>query len=350
MNPNRKELVMNRKVKLGTVVVAVVMVLCTGQVAVAQVDWTWDQLVVPPAAPGSRHLLGDVVFDGTTWHMYLIGGLGTTPINNPWTVGHWVWNDLTLVWDEDLANNPVLQAESGQWDGFGIGGIAVLYHGGMFHMWYSSAAAHLAPSFVGYATSPDGSNWTKDPNNPLAGLGPGSPGAWDDFGTSPKTVFVEGSTHYMWYTAFQGSYSVGTWRIGHAHSTDGGLTWTKETSWVLEGSEPWEGNKVFFPTVVRSGDRLAMWYGGSDGGISALGYAESTDGLVWTRWPANPVLRPLPGCDFVDSSAVIFDGDTARGWVSNCSDVYHVTAPMVLFADDFETGDTSIWSLTVPIP
>jgi hypothetical protein len=127
-----------------------------------------------------------------------------------------------------------------------------------------------------------------------------------------------------------------------------GSDWTKDPFPVLEASELWEGNKVFFPTVVRSGDRLAMWYGGSNGGTSALGYAESSDSLVWTRWPANPVLTPLPGCDLVDSSAVIFDGDTAHGWVSNCSDVYHVTAPMVRFADDFETGGTSLWSQVAP--
>jgi hypothetical protein len=316
------------------------------------VEWTWDQVVVPPGDPGTwdsgRHNMGDVVFDGTTYHMYLVGGPGFTPIDNIWSVGHWEWDDILQTWLADSAN-PVLVPEPGQWDA-GFGSIAVLYDGATFHMWFSAAAGVNEPSYVGYATDADGrGDWTKYAGNPLVGLGPGAPGAWDDYGTVPKTVLVEGSSLRMWYVAFQGGYLDGTWRIGHARSTDGGITWNKEPDTpVLEAKEPWEGNKAYQPTVVRYGDRFAMWYTGYNGVTAALGYAVSPDGLTWTKWPANPVLTPRPGCNTVDSSEVILLGDTAHGWVSNCYDVYHVTAPMVLFADDFESGGTSGWSAAVP--
>ena len=191
--------------------------------------------------------------------------------------------------------NPVLEASPGAWDGGGIGSIAVLHDRAMFHMWYGAGAGNGGAVHVGYATSSDGTVWTKYGGNPLAGLDPGAPGAWDDYGTLPKTVLVEGPTHRMWYTAFQGGFSGGTWRIGHASSTDGGITWTKGPTPVLEASQPWEGNKIYFPTVVRYGDRFAMWYSGHSGVTAVIGYAESPDGLLWAKWPANPVLTPVQG-------------------------------------------------------
>ncbi len=214
---------MNAKSKLGPIAIASIMLLLAAQVAFAQVDWTWGTLEVPPGDPGSwdpgRHLMGDVVFDGTTWHMYLVGGPGDEPVAYRWKVGHWTWNDLTLEWEEDPAN-PVLEPDSGHWDAYSIGSVAVLHQGGMFHMWYGAAGVHLDPTYVGYATSSDGSLWIKDLGNPVAGLGPGSAGAWDDHGTAPHTVLVEGSSLRMWFFAFQGGYGgVGTtWRIGHARS------------------------------------------------------------------------------------------------------------------------------------
>jgi hypothetical protein len=338
---------------LGPMVVASVIVLCAGQPAGAQTDWTWDQIVVSPGDPGSwdsgRHIMGDVVFDGATYHMYLVGGWGSNPIDDSWSVGHWTWNDVDLEWEQDPANPVLSPGAAGAWDAYSIGSVAVLYDGGTFHMWYCSGAVHLAPVHVGYATSADGSVWTKHAGNPVAGLGPGAPGAWDDHGTAPHTVLVEGSSLRVWYFAFQGGYWYHSWRIGHARSTDGGLSWDKDPIPVLEGTEPWEGNNVYYPTVVRYGDRFAMWYTAFVAGVeAAIGHATSSDGLVWTKWPGNPVLTPLPGCDVVDSSEVILQGDTAHGWVSNCDDVWHVTSDLELFFGNFETGDTGLWSAAVP--
>ena len=44
--------------------------------------------------------------------------------------------------------------------------------------------------------------------------------------------------------------------------------------------------------ILREGDQWKMWYTGYDGtrpGQKMLGYATSTDGLVWQRFPNNPV-------------------------------------------------------------
>ncbi len=44
--------------------------------------------------------------------------------------------------------------------------------------------------------------------------------------------------------------------------------------------------------ILREGDQWKMWYTGYDGtrpGQKMLGYATSTDGLVWQRFPSNPI-------------------------------------------------------------
>ena len=88
---------------------AAVLALGASQLAFAQVDWSWEEVCVPaPRELGlHRHQAGDVVFDGTTYHMFLNGGQTFLPWDSPWHVGHWTWNALTQKWDPDPAN-PVL--------------------------------------------------------------------------------------------------------------------------------------------------------------------------------------------------------------------------------------------------
>jgi hypothetical protein len=358
VNSNRKELVMKLRSKLGPVVIASVFVLCGGQVALAQVEWTFQGVCVEPGDPGTwdsgSHMLGDVVFDGTEYHMYLTGGEeGTNPIHDPWSVGHWTSTNK-LDWEPD-PDNPVLgPGDPGWWDGFGIINVAVHFDGVMFHMWYGAWDVYHGTLSVGYATSSDGSLWANQAGPPLPGLGPGDPGQWCDFGPAPRTVLRDGASLHMWYTAFADIVwpMVGTWRIGYATSTDGGLSWTSHPEPVLVGEEPWEWERAHTPEVVPWGPGFAMWYTGGYGSPaypSQVGFAISPDGLHWGRWPDNPVLVPEPPCDVLNSIAVIIEDDTVHGWVSHCDEIHYVTAPReVVFFDGLETGDTTIWSGVVP--
>jgi hypothetical protein len=246
--------------KMITVLVALfcaaALVLGAAQVALAQVDWTFEELVVPPGDPGSwdplRHHVADVVFDGTTYHMYLLAGQAGVPWDSPWHVGHWTSTSITGPWMADPLN-PVLSPEPGQWDGWTIYHLAVLHEGGVFKMWYGAAAAFPGVTLVGYATSPDGSTWTKDPGNPLPSLPAGAPGEWDDAGINPSTVHFDGSEYRMWYMAVKEGPDYGTWRFGTATSADG-FTWTKHPDPVLVGSLPWEGSSTIqvIPTAATS--------------------------------------------------------------------------------------------------
>ena len=143
---------------LGPIIVTTVIVFCAVQIAHAQVDWTYDMVVVEPGLPGSwnegRHMIGEVVFDGSTYHMYLVGGPGNDPINSAWSVGHWTATDIWGPWTPDPCN-PVLEPQPGSWDAFSIGSVAVHYDGATFHLWYSASVYH-EPIEVGYATNTDG--------------------------------------------------------------------------------------------------------------------------------------------------------------------------------------------------
>jgi hypothetical protein len=353
VNTLRKEIVMKlRTVRVVPFLVAALM-LGAAQVVLAQVDWTYIDPVVPPGPPGSwdsyRHIVGDVVFDGTTYHMYLLGGQTFLPWDSPFSVGHWTAPDLAGPWEEDLLNNPVVEpGPPGTWDSFSIYSVAVLYDGGVFKMWYGAAAAFPDVIGVGYAESLDGSTWTKYAGNPLPSLAPGAPGEWDDRGMDPSTVLFDGAEYRMWYIGVKADGGAGTWRLGTAASPDG-LTWTKHLDPVLVGSLPWEGDFVYYPEVVPTPGGYAMWYAATADGYAAIGYAVSPDGIHWGRWPGNPVLSPLPGCTVVDSIAVIVEGDTVHGWATNCNDVWYVTSPLeVVFFDAFETGDCAIWSSMLP--
>jgi len=218
-----------------------IVVMATAPLALAQVEWSWEAPVVLPGDPGDwdsyRHHVGDIVFDGTIYHMYLTGGETSRPWDSPWAVGHWTWNALTQEWDPD-PNNPVLTPEPGQWDGYTIYSVAVLDDGGIFKMWYGAAASYPGAIYVGYATSLDGSLWIKDPANPLPSLAPGVPGEWDDLGWNPGTVLFDDAIYRMWSFARKNEGAAyGTWRIGYATSPDG-IVWTKHPEPVLVGSEP----------------------------------------------------------------------------------------------------------------
>ena len=120
---------------------------------------------------------------------------------------------------------------------------------------------------------------------------------------------------------------------------------------MLVPTESWEDTRLYFPEVIRIGDSYGMWYSGLvwSTDLAYVGYAVSPDGIHWGKWPGNPVITPLLGCNAVDSFAAFRLGDTIHGWTTNCYDVHHLTSPFdVLLFDDLESGDTTIWGSTVP--
>ena len=111
-------------------------------------------------------------------------------------------------------------------------------------------------------------------------------------GVYAPTILKDGDNYHMWYT----DVSAEPWKFRHAQSQRRSkVDATKEP--VLRLGQEWEQGRLFYPTVVKSGDMFLMWYGSywsAFEGKTAIGFAVSSDGINWHKNPHNPVFRPEP--------------------------------------------------------
>jgi predicted GH43/DUF377 family glycosyl hydrolase len=183
----------------------------------------------PNAWDGGRIFYHHVLFDGTQYRMWFSGFNPT--LNSPVQIGYATSPD-GITWTK-YANNPVLRPTE-SWEGTDLYEPVVIFDGTRFLMWYGGNSVPLTKT--GYATSPDGINWTKF-GNPV--MESGNSGSWDDAGVFPTTVRFEGTAFRMWYTGFDGS----TFRFGYATSADG-IHWTKHAGNPIMNVGPsgaWDG-------------------------------------------------------------------------------------------------------------
>lgn len=123
-------------------------------------------------------------------------------------------------------------------------------------------------------------------------FGPRTETGWEDDINRPVVVHRDDGYH-MWYTG----QARGRSSIGYATSTDG-MVWTRRSDQpVLKPSVPWEGVALMCPHVLWDNEhrQWKMWYsGGEQYEPNAIGYAISKDGLNWEKHVSNPVLAPDP--------------------------------------------------------
>jgi uncharacterized repeat protein (TIGR01451 family) len=128
--------------------------------------------------------------DGVTWTGYDSNGDGTAdPVMN----GTYVPGD----WDQDFLSRATIWREASA----------------DYRMWYSAGIGTMNHG-LGYATSPDGLNWTRDPGNP---------------------IFHKDDTGYPNY--------------------------------------PWRLDRSYTPMVLRAGSLWLMWYSGENGAGKTIGVA-----------------------------------------------------------------------------
>ncbi|HVY61906.1 MAG TPA: hypothetical protein VHF22_09645, partial [Planctomycetota bacterium] len=71
------------------------------------------------------------------------------------------------------------------------------------------------------------------------------------------------------------------------------------------------------PAIVKSGSTYMLYYTCSKGNGSSTSLATSTDGIHWTKHPANPVLKGVSGqfdAYQADAGSVIVDGGAFKLW------------------------------------
>ena len=187
------------------------------------------------------------------------------------------WNDPAIV----LGPNPETDWEEN------INRPAVLKRGENYYMWYTGQAR--GHSWLGYAVSPDGINWTRQNSKPVF-----SPEAeWEKVAVMcPHVIWDENIQLYrMWYS---GGEQYEPDAIGYATSPDG-IHWTKlpEPIFSFDPKNTWEQRKVTACHVVQYGNWHYMFYIGFENIDHAqIGIARSRDGIGgWERHPDNPIIQ-----------------------------------------------------------
>jgi len=144
----------------------------------------------------------------------------------------------------------------------------------------------------------------------------GDEGEWDDGYVWSPAIIKDGDTLRMWYRGSQGTLlNTTTGHIGYAWSLDG-IEWNKYSgNPVLSASLSWEGDIVGNPVVIKDGDTLKMWYDSMK-----RGYAESIDGVNWTKHPEPLTLTEGPQSEWDDGllwiSTIIKEDNEYKMWYS----------------------------------
>ncbi len=134
---------------------------------------------------------------------------------------------------------------------------------------------------VGLARSEDGgASFTKVSEGPLF-----SRDRVDPYFTASSCVLRTDEAWRMWYLSCTGWTSVPEglrhrYHIRHARSDDG-VAWRRDGTVCIDYGDPDE-YAISRPSVVRDRDRWRMWYS-HRGPSYRIGYAESPDGIAWTR-------------------------------------------------------------------
>jgi hypothetical protein len=97
----------------------------------------------------------------------------------------------------------------------------------------------------------------------------------------------------------------------------------------IGGAGAWDNPVVQTGSIIFDGTTYRQWYHESDGSHMGIGYAMSSDGVHWSKYPANPVFVPGGTSGWI--SAVLQVGDTlhlyyVRQPSSDVCDAMHATS------------------------
>lgn len=192
-----------------------------------------------------------VIFNGSKYEMWYNGfkrNNGTIDFSVYRAISddgiHWTPNPLT----------PVLRPTTG-WGSAASTNPFVLKTGSEYKMWFT--APDTGNWSVGYASSPDGINWTPYSGNPvLIGDQP-----WDGNQIGGTTVIFDGGSYHMWY----GTNSIGSnTKIIYAFSTDG-IHWSKPSSFnpvLVPDQIEFDEEAVGDGSALKVDNTIYLWYNG----------------------------------------------------------------------------------------
>lgn len=170
------------------------------------------------------------------------------------------------------ASNPVLVAgPGGAWDEDAVAAPTVIKNGSVFEMWYEAVDSG-GWWRIGHATSPDGVHWTKDTSNPV--LSEGGVDSFTEWGVgTPSVVKWEGAYH-MLHVGFDyyGTATIGYATSPDGRNwTQAGSTPVLSAAW----GDGFDSVDVGHPVLMVDANEslLEAFYRGYDGSGYAIGQA-----------------------------------------------------------------------------
>ena len=186
------------------------------------------------------------------------------------------WEPSKLMTVAKYNKGPVVDlGSSGSFDDQHIEANSVLKENNTYKMYYTALSTTDWKYKIAYATSNDGTTWSKQ--GIVVGLG--NSGDPDAEGVGSAYVINDNGTYKMWYQGSDGS----KWTICYATSTDG-VNWNKQGRVLDVGpSGSYDQTHVINPCVIKDGSTYKMWYTGINNYAYNICYATSSDGINWSK-------------------------------------------------------------------
>jgi hypothetical protein len=185
---------------------------------------------------------------------------------------------------------------------------------------YYSGGEQYEPNAIGYATSPDGLQWTKHPNNPI--FRPEARNRWEQDRVTACQVIRRGQWHIMFYIGFQDENYA---QIGLARSRDGLTNWERHPANPIirartERREAWDFDACYKPFAILEQGRWLLWYNGRKGNVEQIGLAIHEGADLWAAAAAADAQAPAgapPSAGLVlRPEALLQDYPENAGWLA----------------------------------
>ncbi len=135
------------------------------------------------------------IIDATGYHLWY-QGFGKDPQEKPFSYARFGYAHSTNGKDWVKQADPILRGGTGSFDVAGVGHVNVVREkSGKLHMFYVGIDAKSVLR-IGHATSRDGINWNRNPNNPII---EGKAGSWDQGFVGGPSAVMDGDRLYLYY-------------------------------------------------------------------------------------------------------------------------------------------------------